>query len=236
MVFWLSGSHCIHVPRDSESLLFWPLFQKWIVCGFILIIRLWLDTQHMPDPNPIDDVEIFGAKGDACLQVGDTIALCLQREGKFFCVGSEGFVDLGTSLREVAFESTIPWTFIDCQWVVTNKFQYDAQEKLRRHLKAQQRAKAEVAGAEGVPQHKEAALSTAALSTVKGALLGQKQKKRPSWDWSIEQMMREKREGAFQDKQRDTLRDLLGIGGARRRDPLKCVAKSRGAWHARDIR
>ena len=23
MVFWLSGSHCIHVPRDSESLLFW---------------------------------------------------------------------------------------------------------------------------------------------------------------------------------------------------------------------
>jgi hypothetical protein len=112
-------------------------------------------TRSMPDPNPIDDVEIFGAKGDACLQVGDTIALCLQREGKFFCVGSEGFVDLGTSLREVAFESTIPWTFIDCQWVVTNKFQYDAQKKLRRHLKAQRRAKAEVAGAEGVPQHKD---------------------------------------------------------------------------------
>ena len=59
--------------------------------------------------NPIDDVEIFGAKGDACLQVGDTIALCLQREGKFFCVGSEGFVDLAPwdvthCVSEVAFE------------------------------------------------------------------------------------------------------------------------------------
>ena len=73
------------------------------------------------------------------LRVGDTIALCVQRQGKFCFVGSEGFVEIGCSLREYDLSATVPWTHIDCLWEVTQKHQYDAQKKLRRYKKAKRR-------------------------------------------------------------------------------------------------
>ena len=148
--------------------------------------------------------EVFGAKGDTPLQIGDTIALCIQREGHFFCVSSEGFVELSTTLREVAFESTIPWTFIDCQWVVTNKFQYDAQKKLRQHLKAQRRAKAG-SGVEGTKSKKNFALTP---GTVK-KLSSQFEKKKHSMGQTIDSMLREKREATLQEMQRQLHADLV---------------------------
>ena len=42
------------------------------------------------------------------LVVGDTIALCVQRGDKFCFVGSEGFVELATSLRELDLAQTVP--------------------------------------------------------------------------------------------------------------------------------
>ena len=90
-----------------------------------------------------------GARLDALLPgashtplcIGDTIALCVQR-GKQLCfVGSEGFVELSASLRDdLDLSRTVPYTHLDCLWVVTQKHQYDAQKSMRRFQKAKQRA------------------------------------------------------------------------------------------------
>ena len=44
---------------------------------------------------------LYSDISEKTLHVGDVITLCVQREGKIFCVGSEGFVELGCSLREL---------------------------------------------------------------------------------------------------------------------------------------
>ena len=37
---------------------------------------------------------LYSDISEKTLHVGDVITLCVQREGKIFCVGSEGFVEL----------------------------------------------------------------------------------------------------------------------------------------------
>ena len=76
------------------------------------------------------------------LHIGDTVAFCAQRNGKFCFIGSEGFVELGCSLRNLELASTVPWTHVDCLWVVTQKHQYDAQKSLHRYRKAKRRGSA----------------------------------------------------------------------------------------------
>ena len=70
------------------------------------------------------------------LCIGDTIALCVQRGEKFCFVSSEGFVELGSTLREVDLASTVSWTHVDCMWMVMQKQQYDAQKAVRKAKKA----------------------------------------------------------------------------------------------------
>ena len=74
------------------------------------------------------------------LCIGDTIALCLQRDERLCFVGSEGFVELGSSLREFDLSRPVPWTHVDCLWVVEQKHQYDAQKALHKSKRAQTRA------------------------------------------------------------------------------------------------
>ena len=149
-----------------------------------------------------DAEEIFGEKTDRHLQVGDTIALCIQKEGKFYCVASEGFVELSTALREVNLSSTIPWTFIDCQWRVTHKFQYDAHKKLRHHLKVQRRA---IGGPEAEPtKGKQDPLTP---STAK-RLSAHFQKKKGGMHQAIDTLLREKRTAMAQEMQRQIAADL----------------------------
>ena len=52
-------------------------------------------------PEDLDEV-VLSARAGRQLHIGDTIALCVQRGGKTYCVSSEGFVELSCSLREVA--------------------------------------------------------------------------------------------------------------------------------------
>ena len=42
-------------------------------------------------------------------------------------------MELGSSLRELDLAAAVPWTHIDCMWVVTQKHQYDAQKGLRKN-------------------------------------------------------------------------------------------------------
>ena len=83
------------------------------------------------------DEMLLSARNGAQLHVGDRIALCVQRRGKMYCMGSEGFVELSCNLREVALSGTVPWGFVDCQWIVYVKCQYDAAKKVRKSLKQQ---------------------------------------------------------------------------------------------------
>ena len=78
---------------------------------------------------------LYSDISEKTLHVGDVITLCVQREGKIFCVGSEGFVELGCSLRELDLSTAVPWTFVDCQWVVHVKCQYYAQKRMKKALK-----------------------------------------------------------------------------------------------------
>ena len=57
-------------------------------------------TQAVPMSSPCIDARLPG-KSHTQLRIGDTIALCVQRRGKFCFVGSEGFIELGCSLREL---------------------------------------------------------------------------------------------------------------------------------------
>ena len=90
---------------------------------------------------------LYSDISEKTLHVGDVITLCVQREGKIFCVGSEGFVELGCSLRELDLSTAVPWTFVDCQWVVHVKCQYYAQKRMKKALK---RKDGEKAGADAV--------------------------------------------------------------------------------------
>lgn len=86
---------------------------------------------------------LLSSRNGQQLHIGDRIALCVQRNGKMYAVGSEGFIELSCSLREVALGSTVPWGFVECQWIVYVKCQYDAAKRVRRALKAQARAAAQ---------------------------------------------------------------------------------------------
>ena len=111
-----------------------------------------IDEQPSDQPMPLGltTAETLGPRLDPILpgashkelRVGDVIALCVQRGDRLFFVGSEGFVELGTSLRELDLTSTVPWTHLDSQWVVATKHQYDAQKNLRKASKAKRRAAA----------------------------------------------------------------------------------------------
>jgi hypothetical protein len=57
-------------------------------------------------PDDFDEV-VLSARAGRQLHIGDTIALCVQRGGKTYCVSSEGFVELSCSLREVGRASTL---------------------------------------------------------------------------------------------------------------------------------
>ena len=86
---------------------------------------------HDPAEPRLDP--LLPGKSTVQLRIGDTIALCVQRGGKFCVISSEGFVELGSSLRELELSTTVPWTLLDCMWVVTQKHQYDAQRNLQRY-------------------------------------------------------------------------------------------------------
>ena len=108
---------------------------------------------------------LYSDISEKTLHVGDVITLCVQREGKIFCVGSEGFVELGCSLRELDLSTAVPWTFVDCQWVVHVKCQYYAQKRMKKALK---RKDGEKAGADAVvvPTAGRRKLSTMASVTL----------------------------------------------------------------------
>ena len=89
-------------------------------------------------PDDFDEM-VLSARTGRQLHIGDRIALCVQRGGKTYCMSSEGFVELSCSLREVALGGTAPWNFVDCQWTVHVKCQYDAAKRVRHSLKAQAR-------------------------------------------------------------------------------------------------
>jgi hypothetical protein len=93
---------------------------------------------EMPTATPRLD-RLLPGESHAQLCLGDTIALCVQRAGRFHFVGSEGFVEVGCSLREVDLATTVAWTQIDCLWMVTQKHQYDAHKHMRRHRKQEMR-------------------------------------------------------------------------------------------------
>jgi hypothetical protein len=57
-------------------------------------------------PDDFDEV-VLSARAGRQLHIGDTIALCVQRGGKTYCVSSEGFVELSCRLREVGRASTL---------------------------------------------------------------------------------------------------------------------------------
>ena len=91
----------------------------------------------VPRPPKFDDLLPGHSHSKLC--IGDTIALCVQRDDMLCFVGSEGFVELGSSLRELDLSRTVPWSHVDCLWVVEQKHQYDAQQALRKSKKAKHR-------------------------------------------------------------------------------------------------
>ena len=72
------------------------------------------------------------------LRIGDTISLVVQRDDKLCFIGSEGFVELGSSLREYDLSQPVPWTHVECLWIVCTKHQYDARKSLHKANKARQ--------------------------------------------------------------------------------------------------
>ena len=61
-------------------------------------------------PDDFDEM-VLSARAGRQLHIGDTIALCVQRGGKTYCVSSEGFVELSCSLREdrTAWSQSAVW-------------------------------------------------------------------------------------------------------------------------------
>ena len=95
-----------------------------------------------PASDDFDEM-LLSARNGQQLHIGDRIALCVQRHGKMYCVGSEGFVEVNCNLREVDLGGAVPWGFIDCQWIVNVKCQYDAAKKVRKSLKLQAQEQAQ---------------------------------------------------------------------------------------------
>lgn len=97
-------------------------------------------------------------RSDTALRVGDVIALFLEHDGRTFCIGSEGFIDLDCSLRPVDTGGSVPWTFVDSLWEVCIKFQYDAQEVFNQQQHEEQirqsalRADAAASAGKGSPR------------------------------------------------------------------------------------
>ena len=108
---------------------------------------------------------VLPGDGHSLLRIGDCIALCVQRGDRLFFMGSEGFVELGSSLREIDLSKTVPWTHVDCLWMVATKHQYDAQKSLRKANKAKQRSAAQEAEKKSGPS------GAGALSGVTEALM-----------------------------------------------------------------
>ena len=101
------------------------------------IIESSVSIDPAPAPPKLD--KLLPGQPSSQLRVGDTIALVIQRGDKLCFVGSEGFVELGGSLRELDLSTTVPWKHVDCLWVVEQKHQYDAQKALRKSKKAKNR-------------------------------------------------------------------------------------------------
>ena len=89
--------------------------------------------------------DILPGQSHTPLCIGDTIALCMQQDDQLCFVGSEGFVELTPSLRNVDLKNAVPWTLVDCLWVVTQKHQYDAQKNIQTALQTKRRRDSAVA-------------------------------------------------------------------------------------------
>ena len=119
---------------------------------------------HASAPPPKFDGVLPGLSCSK-LCIGDTIALCVQREKALCFVGSEGFVELGSSLRELDLSRPVPWNHVDCLWVVEQKHQYDAQQALRNFKKAKHRASAAAVETMRLPVNERASQTFASTRT-----------------------------------------------------------------------